>query len=172
MPGCSGDWDFTRDTDQFAELSSHSYRSIGIIDQCLIQQWENCTRWPLAVGDWGGYWGMTHHIIIAPSGTDGHLWYNFILVGVPAYYFHANVWATSQHTFECPHFVGKYVVTWLEHSRECNRPLPGPLLEDLSIKYAFMHSILTLTQNRKSDSDKLSRWFSTIIILKSSFQSV
>ena len=26
-----------------------------------------------------------------------------ILVRVPAYYVHANVWATTQHTFECPH---------------------------------------------------------------------
>ena len=29
--------------------------------------------------------------------------------------------------------VRKYDVTWLEHSRECNRPVVGPLLAELSI---------------------------------------
>ena len=29
--------------------------------------------------------------------------------------------------------IGKNVVSWLEHSRESNRPVPGPLLQELSI---------------------------------------
>ena len=31
--------------------------------------------------------------------------------------------------------VRKYVVTWLEHSRECNRAVPGPLLAELTSIY-------------------------------------
>ena len=51
--------------------------------------------------------------------------YAKILVPVMAYYFHANVWATTQHTFQCPRTnVRKYVATWLEHSRESNRRYP------------------------------------------------
>ena len=33
--------------------------------------------------------------------------------------------------------VRRYVVTWLEHSRECNRPVHGPLLAELSINFVF-----------------------------------
>ena len=51
---------------------------------------------------------------------------------VTAYYLHANVWATSQHTFECQH-VQTNVVSWLKHSRVSNRPLPVPLLAELRI---------------------------------------
>ena len=46
---------------------------------------------------------------------------------------YVNVWATTQHTFEFPHERSKYVVTWLEHSRENNRPVPGPFSAELSI---------------------------------------
>ena len=30
--------------------------------------------------------------------------------------------------------IRKYVVTWLKHSRESNRPIPGPLLAEINIK--------------------------------------
>ena len=45
-----------------------------------------------------------------------------IMVRVPVYYFHANVWhniLSNVHTN-----VRKYVVTWLKHSRESNRRYP------------------------------------------------
>ena len=48
-----------------------------------------------------------------------------VLVRVPAYYFHANVSATTQHTFECPHGRSK--------SCESNRPVPWSLLAKLRI---------------------------------------
>ena len=38
----------------------------------------------------------------------------------------------SARTFEM------YVVAWLEHSRENNRPVPGPLSAELSINSAFL----------------------------------
>ena len=48
-------------------------------------------------------------------------------IRVAAYYFHANVCATTQHTFDnilsLAH-VRKYVLTWLEHSRESSRRYP------------------------------------------------
>ena len=37
-----------------------------------------------------------------------------LLVRVPVYYFHANVWATTQQTFECLHELSKVCVTWIE----------------------------------------------------------
>ena len=42
--------------------------------------------------------------------------------------FHANVRATSQHTVlrNVRAHIRKYVVSWLKHSRESNRPLLGP----------------------------------------------
>ena len=39
-------------------------------------------------------------------------------------YFHANVWAMTQQTSECPTGVRKCVVTWLEHSRESKKRYP------------------------------------------------
>ena len=50
------------------------------------------------------------------------------VVRVAAYYFHANVRATSQHTFErsCGHSKVK-LCRVLKHSRESNRPVPGPI---------------------------------------------
>ena len=40
--------------------------------------------------------------------------------------------------------VRKYVVTWLEHSCESNRPVPGPHLAELSI----LNEIIRLRFNR------------------------
>ena len=58
----------------------------------------------------------------------------FIDPGTGLITFALNVWATTQRTSECPHTsVRKYVVSWLEHSRESNRPLPGPPLAEFSI---------------------------------------
>ena len=39
-----------------------------------------------------------------------------------------NVRTTSQHT-SVRADIGKYVVTWLKHSRGSNRPLPGPIAD-------------------------------------------
>ena len=55
-----------------------------------------------------------------------------------AYYFQANVRATSQHTFErsCGHSKVCCVVA-LKHSRESNRPVPGPKPAGEKVKAAY-----------------------------------
>ena len=55
------------------------------------------------------------------------------MVRVPANYFHANVRAKNNILSNVRTNVQKYVVTWLEHSLENNRPVPEPLLVELSI---------------------------------------
>ena len=63
---------------------------------------------PLYAGfpHWSGHWSIT-----------------FTRMFEPRHNIHSNVRKN----------VGKYVVTWLEYSRESNRPVPGPLLAELCI---------------------------------------
>ena len=49
--------------------------------------------------------------------------------------------------------VRKYIATWLEHSRESNRPLLRPLLAELSISFHFRFSGEKKRPNRKSRTE-------------------
>ena len=58
---------------------------------------------------------------------------------VAAYYFSANVRAASQHTFERSNAdIRKYVVSWLKHSRESSRSVPGPKPRSVFVTYLFL----------------------------------
>ena len=70
--------------------------------------------------------GRSRHEVVRPLkvtlsdiiySSDTTIWIGW----VSAYYFHANVWATTQYTLECPHERSN---VWLEHSRESNRRYP------------------------------------------------
>ena len=53
--------------------------------------------------------------------------------------------------------VRKYVMTWLERLRESNRPLPGPLLAELSISLHFLAFLIGNSSGALSQMEHLIR---------------